>query len=205
MFAEYLMEIARTGHDAGIRSVAVSNGYLQQEALRQIYGKMDAVKIDLKAFSEAFYHRIAKGRFKPVLESLITLRAMNKWTEIVYLVIPTLNDSDEELRRAAAWIKQHLGATTPLHFTQFHPEFQLKYLPVTPVAKLERAKAIAEAEGLNYVYIGNVPGHPAQNTICPQCHGSLVERAGFRTVKVMIGADGACPQCRHPIPGIWSG
>ncbi len=204
VFAEYLMDTADAGHEAGIRSVAVSNGYLQQEALRAIYGKMDAVKIDLKAFSETFYRRIAKGRLKPVLDSLVTLRAMKKWTEIVYLVIPTLNDSDEELRCAAAWIKQHLGADTPLHFTRFYPEYQLKYLPVTPVATLERAKAIAEAEGLNYVYIGNVPGHAAQNTHCPQCRSLLVERAGLATVKVRIGADGACPQCRHPIPGIWS-
>lgn len=204
MFAEYLMEIADAGHEAGIRSIAVSNGYLQQEALREIYGKMDAVKIDLKAFSEAFYHRIAKGRLKPVLESLITLRTMNKWTEIVYLVIPMLNDSDEELRCAAAWIKQHLGDDTPLHFTRFYPAYKLKYLPVTPVARLERAKAIAEAEGLHYVYIGNVPGHPAQNTYCPNCRALLVERAGFRTVKALIGADGACPQCGHRIPGIWS-
>ncbi len=204
VFAEYLMDTADAGHEAGIRSVAVSNGYLQQEALREIYGKMDAVKIDLKAFSETFYHRVAKGRLKPVLDSLLTLRAMNKWTEIVYLVIPTLNDGDEELRRAAAWIKQHLGAETPLHFTRFHPEYELKYLPVTPMAKLERAKAIAEAEGLHYVYIGNVPGHPAQNTFCPQCHALLVERAGFATVRVLLGKDGACPQCRHSIPGIWS-
>ena len=203
-FAEYLMDTADAGHEAGIRSVAVSNGYLQQDALREVYGKMDAVKIDLKAFTETFYRRIAKGRLKPVLESLVTLRAMNKWTEVVYLVIPTLNDGDEELRCAAAWIKQHLGADTPLHFTRFHPEYQLKYLPVTPLATLERAKATAEAEGLHYVYIGNVPGHAAQNTYCPQCRKLLVERAGFATVKAWIDRDGACPQCGHSIPGIWS-
>ncbi len=203
IFAEYLMDTADAGHEAGIRSIAVSNGYLQPDALRAAYGKMDAVKIDLKAFTESFYHRVAKGRLKPVLDSLVTLRAMSKWTEIVYLIIPTLNDSDEELRGVAAWIKMHLGADAPLHFTQFHPAYQLQHLPVTPVATLERAKAIADAEGLNYVYIGNVPGHPAQNTFCPQCRSLLVERTGFRTIKSLIGEDGACPQCRHPIPGIW--
>ena len=134
----------------------------------------------------------------------MTLRAMNKWTEIVYLVIPTLNDGDGELRCAAAWIKQHLGADTPLHFARFHPDYELKYLPVTPLATLERAKATAEAEGLHYVYIGNVPGHAAQNTYCPQCRNLLVERAGFATVKARIDWDGACPQCGHSIPGIWS-
>jgi pyruvate formate lyase activating enzyme len=203
VFSEFLMDTADAGHEAGVRSIVVSNGYMQQEALRQAYGKMDAVKIDLKAFSEAYYRKIVRGRLKPVLETLVTLRAMGTWTEIVYLVVPTLNDSDAELRGLAAWVKTNLGPDVPLHFTQFHPEYRLKNLPMTPVSTLERAKAIADAEGLHYVYIGNVPGHAAQNTYCGQCRALLVERTGFAASRMTIGEDGACPKCGQRIPGIW--
>ena len=203
VFAEYLMDTADAGHEAGIRSIVVSNGYIQQEALKQAYGKMDAVKIDLKSFSESFYAKVVTGQLKPVLDTLVTLRAMGKWTEIVYLVVPTLNDSDAEFRGLAQWIKANLGPDVPLHFTQFHPEYLLKHLPVTPVSTLERAKAIADAEGLHFVYIGNVPGHPAQNTYCPQCRKIVVERAGFTANRLLVRKDGACPHCLHPIPGIW--
>jgi pyruvate formate lyase activating enzyme len=196
------MDVADAGHVAGISSMAVSNGYMQQPALEAVYGKMDAVKIDLKAFSDAYYRDVVGGHLKPVLESLLTLRKMGKWTEIVYLVVPTLNDSDQELRDLAQWVKSNLGEDVPLHFTRFYPQYQMKDVPVTPVTTLERAKAIADAEGLHYVYIGNVPGHPAQNTYCPQCRHLLVERVGFVANRVLV-EKGMCPFCQHPIPGVW--
>ncbi len=202
VFSEYIMDAADSGHAAGIRSVVVSNGYIQDEALKAAYGKMDAVKIDLKAFSETYYRDVVVAELKPVLETLVRLRKMEKWTEIVYLVVPTLNDSDSEFRGLAKWINTNLGADVPIHFTQCHPEYLLKNLPITPVATLERAKAIADAEGLHYVYIGNVPGHPAQNTYCPKCRRVLVERIGF-TASNMFIRKGACPFCRQPIPGVW--
>jgi len=202
IFSEYLMDAADAGHDAGIRSVVVSNGYMQEEAIKTAYGKMDAVKIDLKAFSESYYKDVVVGELKPVLDALVTLRKMGKWTEIVYLVVPTLNDSESEFRGLAHWIKANLGVDVPLHFTQFHPQYLLKNLPITPVPTLERAKAIADAEGLHYVYIGNVPGHPAENTYCPKCHRMLVERAGF-TVGQMLVRKGSCPSCGQQIPGVW--
>ncbi len=202
VFSEYLMDVADAGHGAGIRSIVVSNGYMQEEALKMAYGKMDAVKIDLKSFSESYYRDVVSGQLKPVLETLVTLRKMGKWTEIVYLVVPGLNDGEQEFRGLASWIKTNLGVDVPLHFTQFHPEYLMKNLPITPVPTLERAKAIADAEGLHYVYIGNVPGHPAENTYCPKCRRMLVERAGF-TVSQMSIREGACPFCRQPIPGVW--
>jgi len=202
VFSEFLMDAADAGHEAGIRSIVVSNGYMQNEALRAAYGKMDAVKIDLKSFSESYYSKVVTGQLKPVLESIVTLRKMDKWTEIVYLVVPTLNDSDAEFRGLAHWVKENLGPDVPLHFTQFHPEYLLKNLPITPIPTLERAREIANAEGLHYVYIGNVPGHPAQNTYCPQCRRMLVERTGFE-VRQMLIRKGACPFCKHPIPGVW--
>jgi len=202
VFAEFLMDTADAGHEAGVRSIVVSNGYIQEEALRAAYGKMDAVKIDLKSFSESYYKQVVTGQLKPVLDTLVNLRKMGKWTEIVYLVVPTLNDSEQEFRGLAQWVKANLGVDTPLHFTQFHPQYLMKNLPITPVATLERAKAIADAEGLHYVYIGNVPGHPAQNTYCPKCKKLLVERVGFVANKMLIQKS-ACPFCQHPIPGVW--
>jgi len=202
VFAEYLMDTADAGHAAGVRSIVVSNGYMQDEALKTAYGKMDAVKIDLKSFTESYYSKVVTGQLKPVLDSLVTLRKMGKWTEIVYLVLPTLNDSDTEFRGLAQWIKTNLGTDVPLHFTQFHPEYLLKNLPITPVPTLERAKEIADAEGLHYVYIGNVPGHPAQNTYCPKCHKMLVERVGFTASEVLIRKN-SCPYCQQTIAGIW--
>jgi len=202
IFSEYLMDAADAGHEAGVRSVVVSNGYMQEEALKTAYGKMDAVKIDLKAFSESYYKDVVIGELKPVLDSLVTLRKMGKWTEIVYLVVPTLNDSESEFRGLARWVKANLGVDVPLHFTQFHPQYLLKNLPITPVPTLERAKAIADAEGLHYVYIGDVPGHPAENTYCPKCRRTLVERTGF-TVSQMHIRKGSCPSCGQQIPGVW--
>jgi len=202
VFSEYIMDVADAGHEAGIRSVVVSNGYMQAESLKAAYGKMDAVKIDLKAFSESYYKEVVSGDLKPVLDALVTLRKMAKWTEIVYLVVPTLNDSDSEFRGLARWVKANLGEDVPIHFTQFHPEYLLKNLPITPVPTLERAKAIADAEGLHYVYIGNVPGHPAEHTYCPKCRRIVVERTGFM-VKQMLIKKGDCPFCGHQIPGVW--
>jgi pyruvate formate lyase activating enzyme len=202
IFAEYLMDSADAGHQAGVRSIVVSNGYMQEDALRKAYGKMDAVKIDLKAFTEKYYRDVVTGQLKPVLDTLVTLKKMGKWTEIVYLVLPGMNDGDDEFRGLAQWIKTNLGEDVPLHFTQFHPQYLLKNLPITPVETLDRAKAIADAEGLHYVYIGNVPGHPAQNTYCPQCRKLLVERVGFTASEMLIRKD-RCPFCQHPIPGVW--
>jgi len=202
VFSEYVMDAADAGHQAGIRSVVVSNGYIQEEALKTAYGKMDAVKIDLKAFSESYYKEVVAGELKPVLDTLVTLRKMGKWTEIVYLVVPTLNDSDAEFRGLARWVKANLGQDVPLHFTQFHPEYLLKNLPITPVPTLERAKAIADAEGLHYVYIGNVPGHPAENTYCPKCRRIVVERVGMMAKQMLI-RKGSCPFCGQQIPGLW--
>jgi len=202
VFSEFVMDAADAGHEVGIRSVVVSNGYIQDEALRAAYGKMDAVKIDLKAFSDSYYQKVVTGELKPVLDTLVTLHKMGKWTEIVYLVVPTLNDGDSELRGLARWVKENLGTDVPLHFTQFHPDYLLKNLSITPVPTLERAREMALAEGLHFVYIGNVPGHPAENTYCPQCRKVLVERAGFE-VRQMLIRKGSCPYCRQSIPGIW--
>ncbi|MGE5206828.1 MAG: AmmeMemoRadiSam system radical SAM enzyme [Chlamydiota bacterium] len=202
VFYEYMSDAADGAHTQGIKSVVVSNGFIRQEPLRALCGRVDAIKVDLKAFSEKYYREVVNGELKPVLETLVTVRKQGRWLEIVYLVVPTLNDRDEEFRDMSRWIKAELGPDVPIHFTRFQPLYLLRNLPPTPVPTLERAKAIADAEGLHYVYLGNVPGHPAENTYCPKCRHLVIERAGFTIAKMQL-KNGSCPGCQHPIPGVW--
>ena len=204
VFCEYVLDTAEAGRAAGVKSAVVSGGYIQEEPLKQLCRRVDAIKIDLKAFSEKFYKEVVNGELKPVLNTLVAIRKQGTWNEIVYLVIPTLNDSDQEFKSLARWVKTELGPDVPLHFSQFHPEYLLKNLPPTPVATLERAKAICDAEGLHYVYIGNIPGHPAESTYCPKCRRVVVERAGF-AVRAMHLNRGKCKFCQQVIPGVWDG
>ena len=202
IFYEYVADSARAARAAGVKSAVVTGGYIQQEPLKKLCGLVDAVKVDLKGFTQKFYKEVVNGELKPVLEALSTMRKLGMWNEIVYLVIPTLNDSDAEFKGLARWMKTELGADVPVHFTRFHPEYLLKNLPTTPLETLERAKAIGDAEGLHYVYIGNVPGHPAENTYCPKCRRIVVKRSGF-TIEGMFLKKGKCQYCQQEIAGIW--
>ena len=202
IFYEYMYDTAEAGHRDGVKSVVITAAYIQKEPIKDLCTVVDAIKVDLKAFSEKYYKDVVHGELKPVLEAIETIRNQGRWLEIVYLVVPTLNDGEKEIKELSKWIKNHLGPDVPIHFTRFFPQYLLKNLPPTPVSTLDRCKAIADAEGLHYVYVGNVPGHPAENTYCPHCGKVLVERVGF-TVKSMHITDGKCPYCGTPIPGIW--
>jgi pyruvate formate lyase activating enzyme len=201
--AEYLLDAAEAAAREGVRSVMVSGGFAQQAPLREFCRRLSAIKIDLKSFSEKYYREVVRGELKPVLEAILTARKEARWLEIVYLVVPTLNDSEAEFRAAARWMKTELGNDVPVHFTRFYPKYLLKNLPPTPVPTLERAKAVAEAEGLQYVYIGNVPGHPGENTYCPKCRKLLIERAGFTIAQAHL-KKGKCEGCGQAIPGVWT-
>jgi pyruvate formate lyase activating enzyme len=202
IFYEYMFDTAEAGHKENVKSVVITAAYISQKPLEDLCKKVDAIKVDLKSFSEKYYQDIVKGELKPVLDSLITMRKMNVWTEIVYLVVPTLNDGDQELQDLAKWIKTNLGPNIPIHFTRFHPQYILKNLPPTPLDTLEKAKAIADAEGLNFVYIGNVPGHDAENTHCPKCKAIVIRRIGFNVLENHI-KNGKCSFCGYKIPGMF--
>jgi pyruvate formate lyase activating enzyme len=203
IFAEYMHDTAEIGNRNGIKSVMVSNGYIQEKPMRELCDVLSAVKIDLKAFTESYYRDIVAGELKPVLDILVLLKKLNMWTEIVYLVVPTLNDSDKEFTELNRWIKSELGPDVPVHFTRFHPQYKLQNLPPTPVKTLERARDAALSEGLHYVYIGNVPGHSGEHTYCPNCGKILIKRQTFWILENRI-QQGKCPDCQTPIPGIWS-
>jgi len=203
IFYEYMADTALAGRAMSVRSVVISAGYIAEKPLRELCGKVDAIKVDLKAFSEKYYKEVVNGELKPVLNSLVTMRQMNIWTEIVYLMVPTLNDSESEIKALCRWVNQYLGPDVPIHFTRFHPSYLLKNLPPTPVKTLDRAWQIARAEGLHYVYIGNVPGHAAENTICPGCGAIVISRSGYYIREINL-KNNRCTQCRREIAGLWT-
>jgi pyruvate formate lyase activating enzyme len=183
--------------------VLISNGYINGRPQRELLPLLDAVKIDFKAFSEAFYRDVCSAHLRPVLDSLVRVREQGAWLELVMLVIPTLNDDPREIEAMCRWIVQKLGPEVPIHFTRFHPMYKIQNLPPTPVRTLERAREIALGAGLRFAYAGNVPGHAGENTTCPSCGGLLIERDGYRIVRNTIDG-GSCPTCKAPVPGVWS-
>jgi len=203
VYYEYMMDTASEARRRGIRNVVVSGGHINAEPLQELLRKVDAVKIDLKGFSQDFYTQYVRGELKPVLEAIQMIHASQVWLEIVYLVIPSLNDGDGMIRAVSRWIKAEVGPDVPLHFSRFFPMYLLKNLPETPLSTLERAYETARGEGLHYVYIGNVPGHRAESTDCPRCGKTVVKRKGY-LIESMDVRDGCCRFCRTPIPGIWA-
>ena len=203
VFFEYVLETAKLAKAKGLKNVLVSGGYIEPEPLAELAPYFDVVKIDLKGFDEGFYRRVVGGELRYVLRTLVELRRHKVLTEVVNLVVPTLNDRDADFRAMARWIRENLGPDTPLFFSRFTPQYRLQNLPATPVETLERAWRIAQSEGLNYVYIGNVPGHPAESTYCPACRHILIRRYGFTILENHIGPDGRCPYCGKKIPGVW--
>lgn len=203
VFYEYMLDSAQEGRARGVRSVMISNGYITKEPLKELLPWLDGVKIDLKAFTDSFYSRLCAGRLQPVLDALGWIREEGTWLEIVVLILPGQNDSPQEIGQLSRWVVRELGPHVPVHFTQFHPTYRITHLPRTPLATLERCARVAKDEGLQFVYLGNVPGSGYEDTLCPGCGTTVVRRMGF---KVLANAlqQGRCPSCHRQIPGVWS-
>lgn len=202
IFAEYAMDTADACHAHGIKTVAVTAGYMHAAARRDFYAKMDAANVDLKAFTEDFYHKLTGSQLQPVLDTLVYLKHETAvWFEITTLLIPGKNDSDAELTAMCQWIAQQLGPDVPLHFSAFHPDYKMPDIPPTPVATLTRARHIALHAGLNYVYTGNVHDVEGDTTFCPACHAPLIVRDWYHIKAYHLTPDGHCPDCHNPIAG----
>jgi len=203
VFYKYMHDCAAAGRERGVRSVMISNGYINPEPMRALCKVLDAVKIDYKAHTEKFYSETCLGHLEPVQDTLKVLKEEGMWFELVYLVVPTLNDSRDEIREMAGWMLDNLGPDVPLHFSRFQPMYKLKNLQPTPLSTLEMAHDTCRERGLNYVYIGNVPGHSAESTFCPNCGKVVIQRYGYVIQKNNLRG-GKCGSCGHPIPGVWS-
>jgi pyruvate formate lyase activating enzyme len=203
VFIEYLTDIARRARSNKKACVLVSCGFMQEEPLREMCdGLLDAVKIDLKGFSPEFYRNVCQAELQPVLRSIKQVSRSGVHLEIVNLVVPSLNDSEKMLTELVKWVVGEVGPDVPVHFTRFHPDYRLLNLSPTPVSTLERAYAIARTQGLHYPFVGNVPGHPGNNTYCPRCGKIVIARSGFFVTKVNL-RDGCCEFCGEPIAGVW--
>lgn len=202
-FYEYAYDIASLAQQRGMRAVCHTNGTMQAAALRQLLEHLDAITVDLKGFTSGFYREVCSLELAPVLSTLETIAASGVHLEIVNLVIPSLNDSLDDIRSMCTWIAEHLGCTVPLHFTRFFPSYRMQHLPPTPIETLEAAVAIADDAGLQYIYLGNAPGHTRNSTFCPQCGAQVIHRLHFAVVQEDI-VNGQCRFCGHPLPGIWS-
>ena len=194
MWFEYTLDCAKLAKENHLYTVYVTNGYLSPEALDIIGPYLDAWRVDVKGFTDAFYQNLAKVRnWRGILE--VAERAKHKWNmhvEVVTNIIPTMNDDDAQLNGIASWINDKLGELTPWHVTRFHPEYNLSNIPATPLSTLERAYQIGLKAGLKFVYVGNVPGHVSETTRCVGCGKPVVERFGYQTS--VIGLDGPCCQ-----------
>lgn len=204
VFAEYAHDTAKLAKEKGLFNVYVSNGFESKEGLNYIAPYLDAINIDLKSFNPAFYAKICQARLEPVLSTIKRVFAKGIHLEITTLVIPTLNDRAEELKQIAEFIKG-ISPDIPWHVTAFYPQYKMLKLPPTPVEKLQEAWAIGKAAGLNYVYVGNVPGHEHNHTFCPSCHHLLIERSFSYTVRIvgLNTKNGQCSQCGTKIKGVW--
>jgi len=202
IFMEYMVDIGKLTRPHPLLKVIHSNGFMNEAPLDDLCKVLDAACIDLKGFTDDYYRSVTEGRLKPVLDTLKGLKARGVHTELVNLVVPGKNDDMEQIRLMCQWIQKELGSDVPLHFSRFYPLYKLKSLPPTPLPTLEKAREVAMKEGLDFVYIGNIPDHPAGNTYCPKCKKMIIKRIGYDTTIVGL-REGRCEYCGESIPGIW--
>lgn len=201
VFYEFAYDCAVLAHGQGIKNVFVSNGYMTPEAARHLAPCLDGINIDLKAFTNDFYRKICQARLEPVLDNIRLFHQLGVLVEVTTLVIPGLNDSENELRAIAAFLAE-ISIDIPWHVSGFHPTYQLLDRPRTPIATLRQAREIGLAAGLRYVYLGNVAGAGGEDTLCPGCGTVLIHRTGFQSEQLAL-ADGCCATCQRPIAGVW--
>jgi len=202
-FYEYVFDTAKVAHDAGIRNVLVSAGYIHTEPLINLCKVIDGANIDLKSMDDSIYLKLNAGKLEPVLNGLKTLKDHGVWLEITNLVVPSWTDDLDMIKRMCHWLATNGFVDTPLHFSRFHPQYKLQRLPATPVKTLENARDIALAEGLQFIYIGNVPGNNATDTLCPSCNKVVLERSGYSVNNNLITEQSTCSICNERIPGVW--
>jgi pyruvate formate lyase activating enzyme len=202
VYYEYTYDSAKFARDAGVRNVLVTAGYINQPPWKKLLEYIDAANIDLKGISNEFYVKVCSGTLKPVQDAMVTAKAMGVMVEVTNLIIPTLNDSETDIKKLCKWVVENLGQETPMHFSRFFPRYKMRNLPATPSSTMDTARKIAMAEGLYYVYIGNIRSKEGQNTYCPKCQKLLIGRSGYTILQNNL-EEGKCPGCGQEIYGVW--
>lgn len=202
IFYEYARDCAILARQRGLKNVFVSNGFMTEEAAREMATILDAINIDVKAFTEKFYRKVCGARLAPVLDNVRLMHELGVWVEITTLIIPGWNDSASELREIAGFIRD-IDPAMPWHVTAFSPTYKMLDRPQTPVASLIMARNIGLEEGLRFVFAGNIPGSGGESTVCPGCGTELIQRLGYRIEANSLAA-GSCPKCREKIEGVWA-
>jgi pyruvate formate lyase activating enzyme len=202
VFYEYMLDTAVIAKKKGIYNIYHSNGYINDAPLKALVPYLDGANIDLKAMSNEFYKDITGGTLDPVLNTLKTLKRQGVWLEITNLIIPTKNDAGSMIEDLCQWVKDNLGEDTPVHFSRFYPQYKLQNIPPTPIEVLKNAADIGRRTGLQYIYIGNVPGLPEENTYCPVCNKLIIKRKGYQINALDIDK-GRCKFCKTKISGHW--
>ena len=206
IFHEYAIDVAQACRERGIKTVAVTAGYVCEEPRREFYRYMDAANVDLKAFTEDFYRAITKSHLQPVLDTLVYLKHETEvWFELTTLIIPGHNDSGDEIDRMTTWVLEHLGADVPMHFTAFHPDWKMLDVPRTSAATLTRAREIAVRNGVRYAYTGNVHDLNGGSTVCHACGKTLIARDWYVLHDWNLTDDGRCSACGTPCAGVFDG
>ena len=202
IFMEYAVDVAAACRERGIKTVAVTAGYIDPEPRVEFFAAMDAANVDLKAFSESFYRRICGGHLAPVLETLEYIhRETRTWLELTTLLIPGYNDSNAELQRMAEWVVEHLGPDVPMHFSAFHPDWKMRDVPPTPATTLARARRIAISSGVRHAYTGNTYDRKRSSTWCHHCDALLIERDWYQIERWSLNGEGRCATCGTALPG----
>ena len=202
IFHEYAIDVAAACRESGVKSVAVTAGYIDPEPRVEFFAAMDAANVDLKAFTDRFYYKICGGHLAPVLETLEYIRhETDTWLELTTLLIPGENDSDAELNEMCAWVVEHLGADVPMHFSAFHPDWKMRDIGNTPPATLTRARHIAMDNGVRYAFTGNVHDPSGSSTYCHACGELLIERDWYQLGRWQLDTEGHCKKCETPLPG----
>jgi pyruvate formate lyase activating enzyme len=203
IFLEYAIDVAKACHAVGIKTVAVTAGYICEEPRAEFFRHMDAANVDLKAFTDRFYWKLCGGHLQPVLDTLVYLKKeTDVWFELTTLLIPDENDSEAELEEMTRWVVEHLGPDVPMHFTAFHPDWKMLDKPPTPVETLSRARRIALKNGVRYAYTGNVHDEAGESTYCHQCGSKLIGRHWYVNTEWHLKADGHCPSCHATCAGV---
>jgi pyruvate formate lyase activating enzyme len=197
------MDAAKLAGEKGIYNVIVTGGKINSRPQREWCKYVDAANVDLKGFDKKYLREVCAQDLDNILKGLAILKEEGVWTEITNLIVPTLNDNMDDIRRMARWIRTELGPGVPLHFSRFWPQYKLRSLYPTPLKTLQQARDIALEEGLHFVYIGNAPEIKVADTVCPNCKNTVIKRVGYRVLENNVSGDGKCVFCGNKIPGIW--